>query len=65
MYLFHILENIGMSIGIMPVTGIPTICQLWRQFHANKYDWSGIILNIYVRKKIILDDILEGAGISP
>ncbi|MGE5380323.1 MAG: rod shape-determining protein RodA [Methylocystaceae bacterium] len=23
MWLFHILENIGMSIGIMPVTGIP------------------------------------------
>ena len=23
MYLFHIFENIGMTIGLMPVTGIP------------------------------------------
>ncbi|HBL36187.1 MAG TPA: rod shape-determining protein RodA, partial [Firmicutes bacterium] len=23
MFLFHILENIGMNIGIMPITGIP------------------------------------------
>lgn len=23
MYLFHILENVGMSMGIMPITGIP------------------------------------------
>ena len=23
MWLFHIFENIGMSIGIMPITGIP------------------------------------------
>ena len=23
MFLFHIFENIGMTIGIMPVTGIP------------------------------------------
>jgi len=23
MYLFHIWENIGMTIGLMPITGIP------------------------------------------
>ncbi len=23
MWLFHIFENIGMSLGIMPITGIP------------------------------------------
>ena len=23
MYLFHILENVGMTMGLMPVTGIP------------------------------------------
>jgi rod shape determining protein RodA len=23
MWLFHIFENIGMSIGLMPITGIP------------------------------------------
>jgi len=23
MYLFHILENVGMCMGLMPVTGIP------------------------------------------
>jgi len=23
MFIFHILENIGMSIGLMPITGIP------------------------------------------
>ena len=23
MFVFHILQNIGMSIGIMPITGIP------------------------------------------
>lgn len=23
LYLFHILENVGMTMGLMPVTGIP------------------------------------------
>ena len=23
MYMFHIFENIGMTIGVMPITGIP------------------------------------------
>ena len=26
----HVFENIGMAMGVMPVTGIPSVHQLWR-----------------------------------
>ena len=51
MFLFHILENIGMSIGLMPVTGIPLPfislggSNLWTNFCA-----CGIILNISTKR---------------
>ncbi len=51
MILFHVLVNIGMTMGIMPVTGIP----LFFLSHGGSSLWTaaaglGILLNVYVRR---------------
>jgi rod shape determining protein RodA len=51
MIFFHALINIGMTMGIMPVTGIP----LFFLSHGGSSLWTasigiGILLNIYVRR---------------
>lgn len=52
MFLFHILVNIGMTVGIMPVTGIP--CPLL-SYGISSLTTNllsvGILLNIYLRRK--------------
>lgn len=55
MYLFHIIENIGMCLGLMPVTGIPLpfVSYGGSAMLANMIG-LGLLLNIYVhRQKII------------
>ncbi|QOR36335.1 rod shape-determining protein RodA [Clostridium sp. 'deep sea'] len=54
MFLFHILENIGMNLGLMPVTGLPLpfISLGGSSFLANTIA-LGIILNIGMRHKKI------------
>ena len=42
---FHVLIN-GMTIGIMPVTGLPLPLCPMGQFIADEYDAIGLILNI-------------------
>ncbi len=40
MILFHVLENIGMTIGLLPITGIPLLfCQLWGEAHFLVHLW--------------------------
>ena len=51
MILFHVLVNIGMTMGIMPVTGIP----LFFLSHGGSSLWTaasglGILLNVYIRR---------------
>lgn len=51
---FHILENVGMAIGMMPVTGIPLPLfsyggsNMWANLFA-----LGLILNVYLRRQVI------------
>lgn len=54
MFTFHILENIGMAIGMMPVTGIPLPLfsyggsNMWVSLFA-----LGLVLNVNLRRQVI------------
>ena len=41
-FLFHTLENIGMTMGVLPITGV--ICKLWWKFYDDKFccNWNFI-----------------------
>lgn len=54
MFLFHVLENIGMTIGIMPVTGIPLpfISYGGSSLLTNMIA-IGLILNVGMRRQVI------------
>ena len=54
MFLFHVLENIGMTIGIMPVTGIPLpfISYGGSSLLTNMIS-IGLVLNVGMRRQII------------
>lgn len=51
MIFFHFVVNIGMAMGIMPITGIPLLflsyggSSLWTSMMA-----AGILINIYYRR---------------
>ena len=51
MFFFHFVVNIGMAMGIMPITGIPLLflsyggSSLWTSMMA-----AGILINIYYRR---------------
>ncbi|MDS1029406.1 rod shape-determining protein RodA [Bacillota bacterium LX-D] len=54
MFTFHILENIGMAIGVMPITGIPLPLfsyggsNMWANLAA-----LGLILSVNLRRQVI------------
>ena len=54
MFLFHVLENIGMTIGIMPVTGIPLpfISYGGSSLLTNMIA-IGLVLNVGMRRQVI------------
>lgn len=54
MYLFHVLENIGMTIGIMPVTGIPLpfVSYGGSSLITNMLA-IGLIINVGMRRQVI------------
>lgn len=54
MFLFHVLENIGMTIGIMPVTGIPLpfVSYGGSSLLTNMMS-IGLVLNVGMRRQII------------
>lgn len=54
MYLFHVLENIGMTIGIMPVTGIPLpfISYGGSSLITNLLA-IGLVINVGMRRQVI------------
>jgi rod shape determining protein RodA len=55
MWLFHIMENIGMTIGIMPVTGIPLpFMSYGGSSMLTNLIAVGLILNVYMRKELLL-----------
>lgn len=55
MYLFHILENVGMNIGIMPITGIPLpfISYGGSAMLANMIGIS-FLQNVYINKEKVV-----------
>ncbi len=55
MFLFHILENVGMNMGIMPITGIPLpfITSGGSSMIANLIA-VGLLLNIWARRQKIM-----------
>jgi rod shape determining protein RodA len=55
MWLFHIVENIGMTIGLMPITGIPLpFLSYGGSFMLTNMLAVGLILNIYQKKEEML-----------
>jgi len=58
MLVFHIMVNVGMTIGIMPITGIPLpFMSYGGSAILTNYAAVGILLNIYAQKdRIMLGD---------
>lgn len=55
MWLFHIFENIGMSIGLMPITGIPLpFISYGGSFMIANFIAIGILLDINIKGKKIV-----------
>jgi len=55
MYVFHVLQNIGMAIGIMPITGIPLpfVSYGGSALLANMIS-LGLLMNVYLYREQIL-----------
>lgn len=55
MFMFHILENVGMTLGIMPVTGIPLpFISYGGSSLVTNLIAIGLIININIRQKKLL-----------
>lgn len=55
MWLFHILENVGMTIGVMPVTGIPLpFLSYGGSAMLTNMIAVGLVLAIHVRREMLL-----------
>ena len=55
MFLFHIIENIGMTMGVMPITGIPLpFISYGGTYMVISLIAIGLVININLRKKKIL-----------
>ena len=55
MFLFHILVNVGMTIGIMPITGIPLpLFSYGGTSMISNLIALGIVLNVNIRRKKII-----------
>jgi len=54
MWLFHTFENVGMTIGLMPVTGIPLpFVSYGGSSLLTNFMALGLVLNVYMRRKVI------------
>ena len=55
MFAFHILVNVGMTMGIMPVTGIPLPLMSYGVSSLTTNIMAvAILLNIYMKKQKLL-----------
>ena len=55
MFLFHVMENIGMNLGIMPITGIPLPFISSGASSMTAYLWGvGLLENVWVRRQKIM-----------
>ncbi|GAC1502647.1 MAG: rod shape-determining protein RodA [Vulcanimicrobiaceae bacterium] len=58
MFIFHVMVNVGMTVGIMPITGIPLpFMSYGGSAVLTNYAAVGILLNVYAQKdRILLGD---------
>ena len=54
MILFHLVINIGMTLGVMPVTGIPCPLSATGQLPIDKHGWNRLLLNVHMRRRKIM-----------
>jgi len=55
MFLFHVMENIGMNLGIMPITGIPLPFISAGASSMTASLWAvGILENVWARRQKIM-----------
>ncbi len=55
MFFFHIIENVGMTMGVMPITGIPLpFISYGGTYMVISLIAIGLVININIRKKKIL-----------
>jgi rod shape determining protein RodA len=55
MFLFHVLENIGMTMGIMPITGIPLpFISYGGTFMLTSLTAVAVVININLRKNKLM-----------
>lgn len=55
MFFFHIIENVGMTMGIMPITGIPLpFISYGGTYMVISLIAIGLVINVNIRKKKIL-----------
>lgn len=55
LFLFHVLENIGMAMGLMPITGIPLpFISYGGSSMVTSLIAIGLVINVNIRKKKIL-----------
>lgn len=54
MLLFHVFENIGMCLGLMPVTGIPLpFFSYGGSSLITNFIAVGLVINVQMRRKVI------------
>jgi rod shape determining protein RodA len=55
MFLFHVMENVGMNMGIMPITGIPLpFISSGGSSMLSSLAAAGILINIWARRQKIM-----------
>jgi rod shape determining protein RodA len=51
LFVFHIFENVGMNLGIMPVTGIPLpFVSYGGSATISAFACMGLVLNVHMRR---------------
>ena len=54
MLMFHIFENVGMNLGIMPVTGIPLpFFSYGGSSTITTFIALGLVLNVHMRRFVV------------
>ena len=49
MYLAHVVINVGMVVGLMPVTGIPLPFISYGGVRADQLDRLSLLVNVYAK----------------
>ena len=47
----HVFVRVGMTIGITPITGLPSFFELWRTFLVTCFLMLGVVQSVYRHRK--------------